>query len=63
MKEVETVGNVNLLILSLDPGKLVDNFVTPFVHAFVSDVHLRVENPKKAEAFLRKNLNRNIHDF
>lgn len=54
---------MNLFILSLDPGELVHYFVAPLVEAFVTDVHLRVEDPKEAEALLREYLHGDVHDL
>ena len=45
MQKVEAVRNVYLAILLLDPGQLVYDLVAPFVHAFVTDVHLRIQYP------------------
>lgn len=57
------MGYVDLLILSLDPSELVNNLVTPLVHAFIADVHLGVQDPKETEAFARENLNGDVHDL
>lgn len=40
VEEVEAVADVYLLVLGLDPGQLVDHFVSPFVHAFIANIHL-----------------------
>lgn len=63
MKEVEAVGDVNLAVLGLDPGELVDDLVAPLVHALVANVHLRVEDPQEAEALLGENLDGDVHDL
>jgi hypothetical protein len=52
MKEIKPMGDVNLPVLCFDPSQLIDHLVAPFVHALVSDVHLRIENPQEAEALL-----------
>lgn len=51
------------LILSLDPSELVDHLITPLIHALIPNMHLRIQNPQKAEALLRKCLHRDIHDL
>ena len=53
VEEVEAMANMNLTILRLYPCQLVNNFIAPFVHTFVSNVHLRVKDPEKAESFNR----------
>lgn len=57
------MGYVDLLILGLDPSELVNNLITPLVHAFIADVHLGVQDPKETEAFARENLNGDVHDL
>lgn len=52
MEEIEALGDVNFGVLCFNPSDLIDNFVTPFVHAFVANVHLGVEDPEEAKAFL-----------
>ena len=51
------------LILGLDPSELVYNFVAPLVHAVVSYVHLRVQDPQEAKALHSKSLHGDINDF
>ena len=63
MKKVEPMRDMDFLVFSLDPSELVDYFVTPFVHAFVAYMHLRVQNPKEAEAFCGQSFNRDIDDL
>ena len=63
MKEVKPMRDVDFLVLSLYPSELVDDFIAPLVHALVTDVHLGVEDPQKAETFLRQRLHWNVHDL
>ena len=63
MQEVETVRDVNLFILGLDPCQLVDHLVPPLVHALVPDVHLRVEDPEEAEPFVRELFDGDVDDL
>lgn len=42
MQEVETLWNVDLIILCLNPRELIHNFISPLVETFVADVHLRI---------------------
>ena len=63
MQKVEARRDVNLFILSFNPGELVDDLVAPLVEAFVPDIHLRVEDPKEAEALLGEYLNGDVHDL
>jgi hypothetical protein len=42
MQEVETLGNMDLIILCLNPRELIHNFISPLVETFVADVHLRI---------------------
>ena len=54
---------MDLSVLLLDPGDLVDHSVPPLVHALVADVHLRIQYPQEAETVLGQLLNRNAHDL
>lgn len=63
VEEVEAVGNVDLLVLGLDPGQLVHHLVAPLVHALVANMHLGVEDPEEAEAFPGERFNRDVHDL
>ena len=63
MQKVEAWRDVNLFILSFNPGKLVHDLVAPLVEAFVPDIHLRVEDPKEAEALLREYLYGDVHNL
>ena len=42
MKEVKSVTDMDLIILCLDPGQLVYNLISPFVHAFITNMHLGI---------------------
>lgn len=61
MEEVEPVGDVYLLVLSFNPGKLVHDLVAPLVHALIANVHLRIEDPQEAEPLLGQQLHRDVH--
>jgi hypothetical protein len=50
MQKVKSMGSMYLRILSLHPGKLINHFIPPLVHAFISDVHLRIEDPEETKA-------------
>lgn len=63
MQEVEAVRDVNLLVLGLDPCQLVHHLVPPLVHALVANVHLRVEDPQEAEAFVGELLDGDVDDL
>ena len=63
MEKVEPVRDVDLLILSFDPGELVDYLIAPFVHALIAYVHLGVQDPEEAKAFLGKDLHGDVHDL
>ena len=63
MQKVEPMRNMDLLILGLNPSKLVYHFIPPFVQAFISDMHLGVKDPKKAEALSGQDFNGDVHDF
>ena len=63
MQKVEARRDVNLFILSFDPGELVHDLVAPLVEAFVPDVHLRVEDPKEAETLLREYFYGDVHNL
>ena len=63
MQEVKAVRNVYLAILLFNPGQLVNDFVAPLIHALVPDVHLRVQHPQEAKAFVWKHLNWNVYDL
>ena len=52
VQEVEAVRDVYLAIFLLDPSELVNDLVAPLVHALVTDVHLRIEDPKEAKTFI-----------
>ena len=54
---------VDLLILSLDPSQLVHHFIAPLVHAFVANVHLRVQDPKEAKALATEHFHWDVHDL
>jgi hypothetical protein len=45
------MGNMNLLVFSFDPSELVNYFVSPFIHALIPNMHLRIQNPEEAEPF------------
>lgn len=51
MQKVEAVRDVDLAVLGLDPGDLVNDLVAPLVHALIADMHLGVEDPEEAESF------------
>ena len=53
MQEVEPMRNVDLAILRLNPGQLVNDFIAPLVHTLVPDVHLRIQYPQEAKSFVR----------
>lgn len=63
VQEVEAMADVNFVILGLDPSQLVDDFVAPLVHAFVADVHLRIEDPQEAEALGGQVLDGDVDDL
>ena len=63
MQKVEAMRYMYLLVLGLYPCKLVDNFIAPFVHAIVPYVHLRVQDPQEAKAFLCQVLYWNVDNF
>ena len=51
------------VVFCFDPCQLVDNLISPFIHALVSNMHLRIEYPKETEALRSQILNRNIDDL
>lgn len=55
--------DVYLFVLSLDPRQLIYYFIPPFVHAFISNIHLRVEDPQEAKSFFGEGLHLDIHDL
>jgi hypothetical protein len=63
VEEVESVGDMYLLVFSLHPSELIDDFVAPLVHALVSDVHLGVEDPQEAEALHGQMFHRDVDDL
>lgn len=50
VQKVKAMADMDLVVFGFDPSQLIDNFVTPFVHAFVANIHLRIEYPQEAEA-------------
>jgi len=42
---------MDFVVFCLNPGQLIDDFVSPLVHALVAYVHLRVKDPKEAKTF------------
>jgi len=63
MQEVETLGNMDLIILCLNPRELIHNFISPLVKTFVADVHLRIQYPQEAKALAREHADWNVHDL
>lgn len=63
VQEVESMTDVNLVVLGLNPGQLVDHLVSPFVHALVSHMHLGVQNPQEAETFDGQMLYWDVYNF
>ena len=54
---------MNFTVFSLDPCQLIDNFIPPFIHAFVPYVHLRVKYPHETKAFGRQSLDWYVYDL
>jgi hypothetical protein len=54
---------VDFCVFCLDPGKLINHFVPPFIHALISYVHLGIQDPEEAETFLGQILDRDINNF
>jgi hypothetical protein len=42
VKEVKAMGNVDFVVLGLDPCKLINDLVAPLVHALIADMHLGI---------------------
>jgi hypothetical protein len=54
---------MDLAVLRLDPGQLVNYLISPLVEALVANVHLRVKDPKEAEPLLGENFHWYVHNF
>ena len=54
---------MDLTVLDFDPSKLINDFITPLIHAVISYVHLGIEDPKETEALCREILNGDVHNF
>ena len=54
---------MNLAVLGFNPCELINDFVAPFVHAFIPNMHLRVKDPEEAETLCGKSFHRDIDDF
>ena len=54
---------MHFIIFGFDPCQLINNIITPFVHAIVANIHLGVQNPEKAESFGRKIFYLNIYNL
>lgn len=63
VQEVKSMGDVNLFVLSLNPGELVHDFVAPLVHALVAYVHLAVQNPQETKSLSRQHFHWYVHDL
>lgn len=57
------MGNVDFVVLGLDPCKLINHLVAPLVHALIADMHLGIQYPQETEAFGCQVLDRNVYDF
>jgi hypothetical protein len=63
MQKIKTQRNMHFVIFSFDPGQLVNYIIAPFIHAVVANIHLRVQNPEKAESFGGKIFHLNIYNL
>mgnify|MGYP006874997138 CR=1 FL=1 len=54
---------MDFVVFCLNPGQLIDDFVSPLVHALVAYVHLRVKDPKEAKTFDWELLDWDVDDF
>ena len=63
MQKIEAVRYMDLTVLDFYPSKLINDFITPLIHAIISNMHLWIEDPKETEAFSREILNWDVHYF
>jgi hypothetical protein len=63
MQEVESMRDMNLCIFSFYPVYLVYDLIPPFVHAFITNVKLRIKDPQKTESLGSKYFQRKVFDF
>jgi hypothetical protein len=54
---------MNLAVLGFNPCELIDDLVAPFIHAFISNMHLRVKDPEEAETLGGEGFNWDIDDL
>lgn len=54
---------MDLAVFDFYPSKLINDFITPLIHAVISYVHLGIEDPKETEALCREILYWNVHNF